>query len=92
MFCRGDGAKQAIITKMRDHGLSVVATRRVERWHIEEARRFYGEHKGRFYFPRLIHHMTSAPFEVYVLQGEDAIAKWRRLMVWCSLGYVRLGV
>lgn len=52
------------------------------------AEKFYEEHKGKFFYQRLVSFMTSGPIEVYVLtpldhnkqQEFDIIAEWRKLM------------
>uniref|UniRef100_A0A336LSV1 Nucleoside diphosphate kinase n=1 Tax=Culicoides sonorensis TaxID=179676 RepID=A0A336LSV1_CULSO len=44
------------------------------------AEKFYGEHKGRFFYKRLISFMCSSPSEVLVLERVDAINKWRELL------------
>ncbi|RZF31966.1 hypothetical protein LSTR_LSTR012436 [Laodelphax striatellus] len=41
---------------------------------------FYGEHKNKFFYNRLISFMSSGPIEAYVLARENAIHKWRELM------------
>ncbi|KAJ8295842.1 Vacuolar protein sorting-associated protein 33A [Rhodotorula toruloides] len=41
---------------------------------------FYGEHRGRFYFPRLVQHATSGPFVALALCAPDAIQRWRGLI------------
>lgn len=50
--------------------------------HIDEnqAERFYGEHKSRFFYKRLITFMCSSPSEVLVLERQSAISKWRELL------------
>ena len=45
-----------------------------------DARRFYAEHDGKFFFNRLVTYMTSGEIEACVLCKPDAIADWRRLM------------
>jgi len=65
---------------MRAEGLKVVAATAVTRWSIDEAETFYGEHRGRFFYPRLVAFMTSGPLIALVLEREDAISTWRKLM------------
>ncbi|XP_055600298.1 nucleoside diphosphate kinase 6 [Uranotaenia lowii] len=45
-----------------------------------QARQFYQDHEGKFFYRRLISLMTSGPLEVLVLSGENVIARWRELM------------
>ena len=46
----------------------------------EKAEGFYKEHKGKGFFEDLIKFMTSGPIQVQVLEGEDAIIKYREVM------------
>jgi len=70
------GAINAIIEKT---GLRIVAQKRV-RWTLAQAQNFYAEHKGRPFYDTLCEFMTSAPIVVQVLEGENAIEKYRRVM------------
>lgn len=60
-------------------GLRIIAQKRVK-WTLTQARKFYKEHKGRPFFDELCEYMSSAPIVVQVLEGEDAIAKYRKVM------------
>uniref|UniRef100_S4RS81 Nucleoside diphosphate kinase-like domain-containing protein n=1 Tax=Petromyzon marinus TaxID=7757 RepID=S4RS81_PETMA len=46
----------------------------------EQAREFYREHEGQDYFGTLVKHMTRGPSLMLVLNREDAVEEWRRLM------------
>ena len=70
------GAINAVIEKA---GLRIVAQKRV-RWTKAQAEAFYGEHKARPFFGELVAFMTSGPVVLQVLEGEDAIAKYRDVM------------
>ena len=70
------GAINAMIEKA---GLRIVAQKRV-RITKEQAQRFYGVHKERPFFGELVEFMTSGPVVVQVLEGENAIAKYREVM------------
>ncbi len=70
------GAINSIIEKA---GLRIVAQKRV-RWTLSQAQQFYAEHKGRPFFDELCEFMTSAPIVVQVLEGENAIEKYRKIM------------
>lgn len=50
------------------------------RFSPEGAGSFYSEHKGQPFFDRLVKFMSSGPSLVMVLQGPDAIARYRKLM------------
>ena len=64
---------------IEDAGLRIVAQKRV-RWSEAQAQKFYEEHKERPFYGELCEFMTSAPVVVQVLQGENAIAKYREVM------------
>jgi nucleoside-diphosphate kinase len=70
------GAINAIIEAA---GLRIVAQRRV-RITREEAQTFYAVHKARPFFGELVEFMISGPVVVQVLEGENAIAKYRDIM------------
>ncbi|MBN8945050.1 MAG: nucleoside-diphosphate kinase [Rhizobiales bacterium] len=60
-------------------GLKIVAQKRIQ-MSLGEARRFYAVHKERPFFGELVDFMVSAPVVVQVLEGENAIAKYREVM------------
>jgi nucleoside-diphosphate kinase len=70
------GAVNAIIEKA---GLRIIAQKRV-RITREQAETFYGVHRARPFFGELVEFMTSGPVVVQVLEGENAIAKYRDVM------------
>jgi len=70
------GAINAIIESA---GLHIIAQRRV-RITREQAETFYGVHRERPFFGELVEFMTSGPVVVQVLEGENAIAKYRDVM------------
>ncbi len=70
------GAINAMIEKA---GLRIVAQKRV-RITKEQAQRFYAVHKERPFFGELVEFMTSGPVVVQVLEGDNAIAKYRGVM------------
>src|SRR5215470_3242394 len=70
------GAINAMIEKA---GLRIVAQKRV-RITREQAETFYGVHRERPFFGELVAFMTSGPVVVQVLEGENAIAKYRDVM------------
>ena len=45
-----------------------------------QAEMFYEVHKERTFFNSLVEYMTSGPVQVQVLEGEDAVAKYRKIM------------
>jgi nucleoside-diphosphate kinase len=68
-----------IIQRIEDEGFQIRAMRRV---HLtkREAEGFYDVHRARPFFSSLTGFMSSGPALVLVLEGEDAIRKWRTLM------------
>ena len=60
-------------------GLRIVAQRRI---HMTPAQagRFYAVHKERPFYGELVETMTSAPVVVQVLEGENAVARYREVM------------
>jgi nucleoside-diphosphate kinase len=70
------GAINAIIEKA---GLRIVAQKRM-RISRAQAEKFYAVHKERPFFPELVEFMTSGPVVVQVLEGDNAIAKYREVM------------
>jgi nucleoside-diphosphate kinase len=60
-------------------GLRIVAQRRV-RITREQAQTFYAVHRERPFFGELVDFMISGPVVVQVLDGENAIARYREVM------------
>ena len=60
-------------------GLRIVAQRRI-RMTRAQAETFYGVHKERPFFGELVDTMTSAPVVVQVLEGENAVPRYREVM------------
>ncbi|AWI88813.1 MULTISPECIES: nucleoside-diphosphate kinase [Methylorubrum] len=70
------GAVNAVIEAA---GLRIVGQRRI-RMTREQAEKFYEVHKERPFFGELVEFMTSGPVVVQVLEGENAVAKYREVM------------
>src|SRR5262247_4851103 len=70
------GAINAVIEKS---GLRIVAQKRI-RMTREQAETFYAVHRERPFFRELVEFMTSGPVVVQVLEGDDAIARYRDIM------------
>jgi nucleoside-diphosphate kinase len=64
---------------IEDAGLRIIAQKRI---HMDKAQAegFYAVHKERPFFNDLVAFMTSGPVVVQVLEGENAIAKYREVM------------
>ena len=70
------GAVNAVIEAA---GLRIVGQKRV-RITRDQAETFYGVHRERPFFGELVDFMTSGPVVVQVLEGENAIARYREVM------------
>ena len=68
-----------IIDRFESNGLRVVASKRLH-MSREQAEGFYAVHKERPFFDELVSFMISGPVVVQVLEGENAIAKNRKIM------------
>jgi nucleoside-diphosphate kinase len=64
---------------IEDAGLRIVAQKRI-RMSRAQAEAFYDIHRARPFFGELVEFMTSAPVVVQVLEGSDAVAKYREVM------------
>jgi nucleoside-diphosphate kinase len=70
------GAINATIEKS---GLRIIAQKRV-RWTKAQAEKFYEVHKARPFYADLVGFMTSGPIVLQVLEGENAVKKYRDVM------------
>lgn len=70
------GEVNAVIEKA---GLRIVGQRRIK-MSKQDAETFYAVHKERPFFGELVEFMTSGPVVVQVLEGENAVAKYREVM------------
>jgi len=69
----------AINALVEQAGLRIIAQKRL-RMSRAEAETFYAVHRERPFFGELVDFMTSGPVVVQVLEGENAIAKYREIM------------
>lgn len=68
-----------INAKIEAAGLHIVAQKRV--WMTrKQAEAFYAEHTGKPFFDELVGFMSSGPTVVQVLEGDEAIARYRQVM------------
>jgi nucleoside-diphosphate kinase len=70
------GAVNAVI---EGAGLRIVAQKRI-RMTRREAETFYAIHRERPFFGELVDFMISGPVVVQVLEGENAVGKYREIM------------
>ncbi|MBI4921376.1 MAG: nucleoside-diphosphate kinase [Devosia nanyangense] len=68
-----------IIAKIEEAGLRVVASKRIHMTRAQ-AEGFYAVHKDRPFYGELVEQMIAAPVVVQVLEGENAIIKYREVM------------
>ena len=59
--------------------MRIIAQKRI---HLsnDQAKKFYEVHKDKSFFNDLIEYMTSEPVVVQILQGNDAVTKYRQVM------------
>ncbi|KAB1443785.1 nucleoside-diphosphate kinase [Pseudodesulfovibrio senegalensis] len=69
----------SILQMISDAGLKIKATKMIH-MSREQAEGFYAVHKERPFFGELVDFMISGPVVVSVLEGENAIARYRELM------------
>ena len=64
---------------IEDAGLRIVGQKRI---HLTEAqaKTFYEVHKDRPFYGELVSQMTAEPVVVQVLEGEDAVTRYRAIM------------
>ena len=68
-----------VLAKIEANGFQVIAMKKL--WMTKkQAEGFYAVHRGKPFFNGLTDYMSSGPCIVLVLQKENAIAEWRKLM------------
>ena len=78
-----DAVKKQIIgeiqTRIHQAKLDIIAMKMVKLTK-EQAEGFYAEHQDKPFFANLVKFMMSGPIVVQVLQGENAVERYRQLM------------
>ena len=78
-----DAVKKQIIgeiqTRIHQAKLDIIAMKMVKLTK-EQAEGFYAEHQDKPFFANLVNFMMSGPIVVQVLQGENAVERYRQLM------------
>tara|TARA_B100000989_G_scaffold228788_1_gene175746 strand:- start:1986 stop:2402 length:417 start_codon:yes stop_codon:yes gene_type:complete len=64
---------------IEDNHLVIVAQKRIK-LSKDQAEGFYDIHKDKAFFADLIDYMTSGPVIVQVLEGDNAVEKYRKIM------------
>lgn len=78
-----DGVKRGltgeIIRRIEQKGFRIVGLKQlvISR---ETAEKHYGEHRDKPFFDGLVSFITSGPVVAMVLEGENAILEWRKMM------------
>jgi nucleoside-diphosphate kinase len=73
------GHQGQIISAIQESGLKVVAMKSLHLSQVQ-AKGFYHVHAERPFFADLVTFMTEGPIVALVLEGDDAIKRWRDLM------------
>ncbi len=68
-----------IIDRIEHEGFSIIDLKKVH-MDAEQAERFYEMHKGKKFFKELVDFMCSGPIIVLILEKENGIENWRKLM------------
>jgi nucleoside-diphosphate kinase len=78
-----DGVKRGLVNevlrRIESKGFRIVGLKLIQ-ISREIAETHYGEHKGKPFFEGLVSFITSGPAVAMVLEGENAIAEWRKMM------------
>ena len=64
---------------IENNHLRIIAQKRIQMTN-EQAQEFYSIHKDKTFFNDLIEYMTSGPVIVQVLEGHNAVEKYRKIM------------
>lgn len=68
-----------IIDMMQKEGFKVIALKMLQ-LSPQQASTFYSAHKEQLFFPDLIDYMTSGAVVAIVLEAQNAVARYRKLM------------
>ena len=64
---------------IEDNGLRIIGQKRIK-LSIHQAKEFYSVHSDKPFFSDLIEYMTSEPVIVQVLEGDNAVERYRSVM------------
>lgn len=68
-----------VVSRIEAKGFRLVGMKLV-RVNRELAERHYGEHRGKPFYEGLVDFITSGPSVAMVVEGENAILEWRKMM------------
>jgi nucleoside-diphosphate kinase len=78
-----DGVKRGlvgeVVRRLEQKGFRIVGMKLMQ-IPREVAERHYGEHQGKPFFEGLVSFITSGPVVAMVVEGENAILEWRKMM------------
>ena len=64
---------------IEDNGLRIIAQKRIK-LNQDQAKKFYEVHKNKIFYNDLVEYMSSEPIVAQVLEGSNAITKYREIM------------
>lgn len=68
-----------VVKRVEDEGIKIVAMKMIHMTK-EQAMGFYKVHEGKAFFDSVTNFMSSGPCVVMVLEGEEAVTRYRKLM------------
>jgi nucleoside-diphosphate kinase len=68
-----------VVKRIEANGLKVIAMKMITQTK-EQAKGFYAVHEGKPFYESVTDFMSSGPCVVMILEGEDAISRYRKLM------------
>ena len=78
-----DGVKRGlvgeVVKRLEQKGFAIVGMKLMQ-ISQETAQTHYGEHEGKPFFEDLVSFITSGPVVAMVVEGENAIGEWRKMM------------
>ncbi len=78
-----DGVKRGlvgeVVRRLEQKGFRIVGMKLMQ-IPRETAEEHYGEHQGKPFFEGLVSFITSGPVVAMVVEGENAILEWRKMM------------
>ena len=78
-----DGVKRGlvgeVVRRIEQKGFTLVGAKLMQ-IPRETAERHYGEHEGKPFFEGLVSFITGGPVVAMVVEGENVIAEWRKMM------------
>ena len=74
-----DGNIGNIIAIIEKNGFSIVAMKMIQ-LNVTQAQGFYAVHREKPFFNELVDFMIEGPVVTMILEAEDAIMKWRKVM------------